>query len=69
MRRDALFYQIFKRFPALFFELVGQHPAQVRGYQGGFAMSSIRDQMPVLARHEGDWVGMYTLIEVVLQKL
>lgn len=26
-------------------------------------MSNIRDEMPVLARHEGDWVGTYTLID------
>ena len=26
-------------------------------------MSSIREEMPVLARHEGDWVGTYTLID------
>lgn len=26
-------------------------------------MSSIRDEMPVLARHEGEWVGTYTLID------
>lgn len=26
-------------------------------------MSGIRDEMPVLARHEGDWVGTYTLID------
>jgi hypothetical protein len=27
-------------------------------------MSSIRDEMPVLVRHEGDWVGTYTLIDL-----
>lgn len=27
-------------------------------------MSNIRDEMPVLARHEGDWVGTYTLIDL-----
>ncbi|AFZ22936.1 protein of unknown function (DUF3598) [Cylindrospermum stagnale PCC 7417] len=26
-------------------------------------MSNIRQEMPVLARHEGDWVGTYTLID------
>ncbi len=26
-------------------------------------MSRIREEMPVLARHEGDWVGKYTLID------
>ncbi|QLE58877.1 DUF3598 family protein [Nostoc sp. TCL26-01] len=26
-------------------------------------MSTIREEMPVLARHEGDWVGTYTLID------
>lgn len=26
-------------------------------------MSAIRDEMPVLIRHEGDWVGTYTLID------
>ncbi|MDB9511788.1 DUF3598 domain-containing protein [Kamptonema animale CS-326] len=26
-------------------------------------MSIIREEMPVLARHEGDWVGTYTLID------
>ena len=26
-------------------------------------MSNIRDEMPVLARHEGDWVGKYTLVD------
>lgn len=26
-------------------------------------MSSIRDEMPVLARHEGEWKGTYTVID------
>ncbi|MCC5660167.1 DUF3598 family protein [Nostoc sp. XA010] len=26
-------------------------------------MSNIREGMPVLARHEGDWVGTYTLVD------
>lgn len=26
-------------------------------------MASIRDEMPVLARHEGDWIGTYTVID------
>ncbi|MBH8564749.1 DUF3598 family protein [Nostoc sp. CENA67] len=26
-------------------------------------MSNIREEMPILARHEGDWVGTYTLID------
>lgn len=26
-------------------------------------MSNLREGMPVLARHEGDWVGTYTLID------
>jgi hypothetical protein len=26
-------------------------------------MANIREEMPVLARHEGDWVGTYTLID------
>lgn len=26
-------------------------------------MSNIREEMPVLARHEGDWVGSYTLVD------
>ncbi len=26
-------------------------------------MSNIREEMPVLARHEGDWVGTYTLVD------
>lgn len=26
-------------------------------------MSNIREEMPVLARHQGDWVGTYTLID------
>ena len=26
-------------------------------------MANIRDEMPVLARHAGDWVGTYTLID------
>lgn len=33
MRRDAIFYQIFQRFPTLFFDLVGQYPDQVRDYR------------------------------------
>lgn len=32
MKRDAIFYQIFKRFPALLFEMIGQYPAQVLRY-------------------------------------
>lgn len=27
-------------------------------------MSTLRDQMPVLARHEGDWQGTYTLMDL-----
>jgi len=27
-------------------------------------MSSIREEMPVLVRHEGDWVGTYTVIDL-----
>ncbi|MBE9125139.1 MULTISPECIES: DUF3598 family protein [unclassified Coleofasciculus] len=27
-------------------------------------MSRIREEMPVLVRHEGDWVGTYTLINI-----
>lgn len=27
-------------------------------------MSNIRDAMPVLARHEGDWVGTYRLLDL-----
>ncbi|RUR83054.1 DUF3598 family protein [Chlorogloeopsis fritschii PCC 9212] len=26
-------------------------------------MSTIREEMPVLARHEGDWVGTYILVD------
>ena len=26
-------------------------------------MSNIRDEMPVLVRHEGDWAGTYTVID------
>lgn len=32
-------------------------------------MASIRDEMPVLARHEGEWAGTYTLIGVDGQRL
>jgi hypothetical protein len=27
-------------------------------------MSNIREEMPVLARHEGDWIGTYTLVDI-----
>ncbi|MBE9005020.1 DUF3598 family protein [Fortiea sp. LEGE XX443] len=27
-------------------------------------MSNIRQEMPVLARHEGDWIGTYTLVDL-----
>lgn len=27
-------------------------------------MARIKDEMPILARHEGDWMGMYTLIDI-----
>jgi hypothetical protein len=27
-------------------------------------MSNIREEMPVLARHAGDWVGTYTLVDI-----
>jgi hypothetical protein len=27
-------------------------------------MSLIREEMPVLVRHEGDWVGTYTVVDV-----
>lgn len=33
MKRDAIFYQIFKRFPSLFFTLVDQAPERVQGYR------------------------------------
>ncbi|MBW4474721.1 MAG: Rpn family recombination-promoting nuclease/putative transposase [Stenomitos rutilans HA7619-LM2] len=33
MRRDAIFYQIFKRFPGLLFTLLDQPPLQLRGYR------------------------------------
>ena len=33
VKRDAIFYKIFKRFPNLFFELIGQPPALARGYR------------------------------------
>lgn len=33
MRRDAIFYQIFKRHPGLFFELIAQPPDRARGYR------------------------------------
>ncbi len=33
MKRDAIFYQIFKRFPSLFFTLLDQPPEGARGYR------------------------------------
>ncbi len=33
MRRDAIFYQLFQRFPSLFFTLLDQPPEQSRGYR------------------------------------
>ncbi|QYO64568.1 Rpn family recombination-promoting nuclease/putative transposase [Leptolyngbya sp. 7M] len=33
MRQDAIFYQLFKRFPTLFFELIAIPPEQARGYR------------------------------------
>lgn len=33
MRRDAIFYQIFKRFPSLLFTLLDHPPDQARGYR------------------------------------
>jgi predicted transposase YdaD len=33
VRRDAIFYQIFKRFPSLLFTLLEQPPEQARGYR------------------------------------
>jgi predicted transposase/invertase (TIGR01784 family) len=33
VKRDAIFYQIFKRFPSLFFTLLDQPPAQAKGYR------------------------------------
>ncbi len=33
MRRDTIFYQIFQRHPALFFELIGQRPEDAQRYQ------------------------------------
>lgn len=27
-------------------------------------MSNIKEEMPVLARHAGDWVGTYTLVDI-----
>ncbi|MBD2494696.1 Rpn family recombination-promoting nuclease/putative transposase [Nostoc sp. FACHB-280] len=33
MKRDSIYYQIFKRFPALIFELIDKRPAQVQDYR------------------------------------
>ncbi|RAM52737.1 MAG: hypothetical protein C6Y22_04340 [Hapalosiphonaceae cyanobacterium JJU2] len=33
MKRDSIYYQIFKRFPALIFELVDYHPEQAQNYR------------------------------------
>lgn len=33
MRRDSIYYQIFKRFPGLLFELLDYHPQQAQNYQ------------------------------------
>lgn len=33
MRRDAIFYQLFKRFPNLFFALLNCPPEQAQGYR------------------------------------
>lgn len=33
MKRDAIFYQIFKRFPSLFFTLIDRPPEQLQGYR------------------------------------
>jgi predicted transposase/invertase (TIGR01784 family) len=33
VKRDAIFYQIFKRFPSLFFTLLDQAPEQAQGYR------------------------------------
>jgi predicted transposase/invertase (TIGR01784 family) len=33
VKRDAIFYQIFKRFPSLFFILLDQAPEQAQGYR------------------------------------
>ncbi|MFM7425128.1 MAG: Rpn family recombination-promoting nuclease/putative transposase [Elainella sp.] len=33
MKRDAIFYQLFQRFPSLFFTLIDQPPEQVNGYR------------------------------------
>ena len=33
MRRDTLFYQLFKQFPGLIFELVDQKPPEAGEYQ------------------------------------
>jgi hypothetical protein len=27
-------------------------------------MASIREEMPILARHEGDWIGTYTVVDL-----
>ncbi|BCL35912.1 Rpn family recombination-promoting nuclease/putative transposase [Nostoc sp. MS1] len=33
MKRDSIYYQIFKRFPALIFELIDNRPAQAQNYR------------------------------------
>ena len=33
MKRDSIYYQIFKRFPGLFFELIDYHPEQAQNYR------------------------------------
>ncbi len=33
MKRDSIYYQIFKRFPALLFEFIDDRPSQVQNYR------------------------------------
>jgi predicted transposase YdaD len=33
VKRDSIYYQIFKRFPGLLFELVDYHPSQAQNYR------------------------------------
>jgi predicted transposase YdaD len=33
VKRDSIYYQIFKRFPGLLFELVDYHPEQAQNYR------------------------------------
>ena len=50
MKRDSIYYQIFKRFPALIFELVDARPEQAQNYR--FESVEVKENTLCLLRRQ-----------------